>query len=637
MIMKRRNFIWAITVAGVLGSLPLFVQADDADDEISDRYIVNLRTDAFSQVRQELHQRAVSTVAAGQGVAPNRVFSKVIKGYASRIPASMLSRLQNDPLVESITPDLKVTAFAEQVVPSGVARIGAAPGIAYTGSGVGVAVVDTGLDSDHVDLFPLGGASFSAYGSSAKDDNGHGTHVGGIIAARNNTVDVVGVAPNATLYPVKVLDSTGSGFDSDIIAGLDWVAQNAATVTPRIRVVNMSLGRPASTPGADNPMHQAINNLVNQGITVVVAAGNDPSKDVKNMVPAGFTEVIAVASTTAQQGVASLVYGYMAADTASFFTTDGSGVTISAPGETQEDIVGTGVSSIGIQSLKLGGGTTTMSGTSMAAPHVAGVAALLYEQNPVLLPADAKYKIAHGDRIGVAPLDSKTSKGYTLSGYTFDGVREGIVYVPYALNTQPPQPDFALTASPSSSTVAPNGSASFSISLTPSGGYANNVTFTVSGLPPGASGTFTPASLSGSGSTTLAIATSSSPTGTYPLTITGTDGILTHSVSVSLVVVQPDFTITASPSSRTVKRGSSTTYTITVKPLNGFTGTVNLSVSGNPANTTTSLTPAFVTNSGSSTLKVSTQNNTVKGSYTLTITGTSGSLTHQSTVKITVN
>jgi subtilisin len=295
--------------------------------------------------------------------------------------------------------------------------------------------VDTGVDFNHEDLAPLGALSFSAFGGSAQDDNGHGTHVAGIIAARNNAVDVVGVAPGATIHAVKVLNAAGSGSDSSVIAGLDWVAANSAS----IRVVNMSLGRAGTID--DNPaMREAIQALVAapKGITVIVAAGNDPKLEVSQQVPATYPEVIAVASTTARQGTNQYKFfsGVIEADTASYFTTDGAynaatgiGVTISAPGEDQEDISKAGfIKSVGILSTKLGGGTTRMSGTSMAAPHVAGVAALVHEKFPGVLPAEVRDRLELGaTRIGHAPLDSPTSS------YTFDQVREGIVDVAGAL------------------------------------------------------------------------------------------------------------------------------------------------------------------------------------------------------------
>jgi subtilisin len=437
--MKRRTLLLALMLVVCLVGLGVVAPAQDRGNEASDRYIVTLRADAFDNMSPDQQQDAVAAIAASHGVAPNHVFSSLIKGYAGHIPPGLRAKLQNDPLVESVTPDLMVTAFgaktapkpAPQSVPSGVARIGASPATAiYKGDNIGVAVLDTGLDFNHADL-RLSLTSFSAYGGSAQDDNGHGTHVGGIIAALDNKIDVVGVAPMATLYAVKVLDSTGEGYYSEIIEGLGWVADNAGSVTPPIHVVNMSLGGPASLDPADDlPLRTAIQELVNMNITVVVAAGNDPTKTVADFVPAGFPEVIAVASTTAVGGNYSPKYKTsIGPDTASYFTTDGPGVTISAPGEDHEDIIGSTAYTTGILSLKLGGGTTTMSGTSMASPHVAGVVALLYQEysDLKLTPAVAKIRVAVGNRVGAAPLDSPTTN------YTYDGAREGIVYVPCAL------------------------------------------------------------------------------------------------------------------------------------------------------------------------------------------------------------
>jgi len=312
-----------------------------------------------------------------------------------------------------------------------VRRVGR-PTSTSNGSGIGVAIIDTGIDLAHRDLAPSS-QSFSAVGSSCQDDNGHGTHVSGIVAALNNRVDVVGVAPNAKLYCVKVLDLTGAGSDSQVMAGLDWVFANYSFVTPVIRVVNMSLGRPGSLD--DNPaLRASIQRLYNAGIVVVVAAGNDANSQVSQMVPATYPEVFAVASTTALGGTNSCFFlqGSIQADTASFFTTDGKfdpatriGVTISVPGEDRENVnPACIVTSVGILSTRLGGGTTRLSGTSMASPHVAGIVARLM-QSGAAGPENIRGIIrANADRQGIAPRDSPAAT------YTFDGEREGIGQAP---------------------------------------------------------------------------------------------------------------------------------------------------------------------------------------------------------------
>lgn len=404
----------------------------------ADRYIVTLNPG--NQAAQ---------VAAAHGVNPRQVYTHVLNGFAANVPPGRLAALANDPRVASIAVDHRVFAIAKpvkpptepppsgQVLPAGVARVGVNL-VPQTGAGVGVAILDTGVDLNHLDLSVSMEWSFVSkdftYTDSAQDDAGHGTHVAGIVAALNNTRDVVGVAPGATIYAVKVLDNTGSGYDSDIAAGLDAVVADAAVVDPAIRVINMSLGRPAS--GNDSVMHDAIKRVVAAGISVVVAAGNDPNAVVSQMVPAGFPEVIAVASTTAKTGTSNnRRYAPIPADTASYFTTDGAynlqtriGVAISAPGEEQENIQFPSINSLGILSTALRGGTTRMSGTSMAAPHVAGVVALLLQKSSLLTPADVKASIlGSGDRAYTAPLNSPTSS------YSFDGEREGILYAPNVL------------------------------------------------------------------------------------------------------------------------------------------------------------------------------------------------------------
>ena len=255
------------------------------------------------------------------------------------------------------TPTPTPTPGSTQVLPWGVDRIDADLSWGTTtADNVRVAVVDTGIDLDHPDLQGniKGGINTIYSWRTADDDNGHGSHVAGIIAAVNNSIGVVGVGYQIDLYAVKVLNSNGSGYVSDIIEGIQWSVNNG------INVINMSLG----TTSDIQSFHDAVTAAKNAGITVVSAAGNSGPGDNTVIYPAKYPESIAVAATNSSDGQPS-------------WSSRGPEVDIAAPGNS-------------ILSTYRGGGYTTLSGTSMATPHVAGAAAMVLSNHPGFTPSQVQ-------------------------------------------------------------------------------------------------------------------------------------------------------------------------------------------------------------------------------------------------------
>jgi subtilisin family serine protease len=248
-----------------------------------------------------------------------------------------------------------------------VDRIGADE-ITNKGTGVKVCVVDSGIDYKHTDLAAnyLGGSDFINSDTDPMDDNGHGTHVAGTIAAvANNGTGVVGVAPEAKLLAAKVLNRRGSGSFSAIIAGVNYCVEQGA------QVINMSLGG-----GFDDPaLESALVDARAAGVTVVVAAGNDGvDLGVTPSYPASYDGTVITVSAAWVDEVDRPLGTEVSYPT---FSNYGAAVDLSAPG-------------VYVVSTKKGGGTTSMNGTSMASPHVAGAAALYIAAHPGASPAEVE-------------------------------------------------------------------------------------------------------------------------------------------------------------------------------------------------------------------------------------------------------
>lgn len=334
-----------------LGALPAGA-APRAGAEAPGRYIVVLR-----------EGQDPAAVAADHGLALEHRFEHAVRGFAATGQPGKLEELRGDPRVEAAEPD-RVVAISAQTLPTGVDRVDADLSATANINGadeqvnVNIAILDTGIQKSHPDLNVVGGYNCTSTNrSNWNDGHGHGTHVAGTAAAKDNGAGVVGVAPGARLRAVKVLGNSGSGFVSWIICGVDWVTKNAGTVG----VANMSLGGEFTSAALDT----AIANSVAKGVTYAAAAGNS-AKDASTFSPARHPDVLAVsavADSDSRCGGLGPVTAYGADDAFASFSNFGSVVDIAAPG-------------VNILSTTKGGGYGTSSGTSMASPHVAGAAGL---------------------------------------------------------------------------------------------------------------------------------------------------------------------------------------------------------------------------------------------------------------------
>lgn len=357
---------------------------DKLESAVQGRYIVVLKQNTTSAaiISQDL--------GASLGFQPTRVFQTAVRGFVFQGTPSQVDALRADPTVAMVEPDVIVSLGeppdwcqyvpdhpecsgdkpwwcqyqpdhpwcggdgedppdddppgddpdpGTQTVPWGIARVGGPAGAAAATAWI----IDTGIDFEHPDLNvdTARSRSFVSTETGSGDDNqGHGTHVAGTIAALDNDIDVVGVVPGTAVVAVKVLDASGRGALSDVVAGIDYVAQNASPGD----VANMSLG----APGPQQSLDQAVASAADRGIYFAIAAGNDAA-DASGYSPAAVEHPNVFTVSAIGQD-----------DCLAGFSNYGAPVDTAAPG-------------VDVVSTRMGGGTTTLSGTSMATPHVAGL------------------------------------------------------------------------------------------------------------------------------------------------------------------------------------------------------------------------------------------------------------------------
>ncbi|MEV5435561.1 S8 family serine peptidase [Streptomyces sp. NPDC052682] len=399
----------AALVAGLVSALPAGaapaaaqgrIQYDGAANAVDGSYIVTLKAD-----------RAKAGTAQGRALAEKygadieRTYTKALNGYAVEASEAEAERLAADPAVASVVQDRTFSIAATQPSPPswGLDRIDQKNlplNSSYTypdsaGQGVTAYVIDTGVRITHSDFGGRASYGYDAVDndSTAQDGHGHGTHVAGTIAGGS-----YGVAKKAKVVGVRVLNNSGQGTTAQVVAGIDWVARNA--VKPA--VANMSLGG-----GADTAIDTAVRNAIASGVTFAVAAGNE-STNASTKSPARVTEAITVGATTSGDARAS-------------YSNYGSVLDLFAPGSSITSAWNTSDTA-----------TNTISGTSMASPHVAGAAALYLADNPTATPA----------QVSTALTSAATSGVVTNPG---TGSPNRLLYVGGGTTT-PPGPRFENTA-----------------------------------------------------------------------------------------------------------------------------------------------------------------------------------------------
>ncbi|NWF28214.1 S8 family peptidase [Streptomyces sp. PKU-EA00015] len=340
-----------------------------APGAIKGSYIVTL-----DESEADAGSKAGKALAAEYGAKIKRTFDAALNGYSVQLTEAQAKKFAADPAVESVVQNRVFTISGTQPSPPswGLDRVDqrALPlNQSYTypdtaGEGVTAYVIDTGVRISHSDFGGRASYGYDAIDNdnTAQDGHGHGTHVAGTVAGSSH-----GVAKKAKIVGVRVLDNSGSGTTEQVVAGIDWVTQNA--VKPA--VANMSLGG-----GVDTALDTAVRNSIASGITYAVAAGNDGS-NASNYSPARVTEAITVGSTTST-------------DARSSFSNYGSVLDIFAPGSSIKSTWNTSDTA-----------TNTISGTSMATPHVAGAAALYLADNRTATPAQVSSALTAAATSGV--------------------------------------------------------------------------------------------------------------------------------------------------------------------------------------------------------------------------------------------
>lgn len=334
--------------------------------KVPDEYIIVFKD---SKVAKNDVDGKAKGLANKHGLKIGYVYETALRGFSAFVPPGILKKLEEEDMIERIEEDFTITVapvteygrtgggatavarVTPEQTPWGISAVAAGATISITTNTGKAWIIDSGIDPNHPDLnvdkvnsrnFVIGGGQSS---STWQDKNGHGTHVAGTVAAKRDGFDVVGVAPGATVVAVRCLDSRGSGQYSWIIAGVNYVAATANGATD---VCNMSLGGGLSTALNDAVTKAATGTSTKPGVKFAIAAGNS-NADCKDYSPASVnvTNVWTVSAHNINNVMAS-------------FSNYGFPVDCSAPG-------------VGVTSTKMGGGLTTMDGTSMASPHVAGI------------------------------------------------------------------------------------------------------------------------------------------------------------------------------------------------------------------------------------------------------------------------
>jgi subtilisin family serine protease len=436
----RRNFLGMITVCGIFLVIPLFENSHAEDNsekqflfnyfynnqDIDNRYLesANIIPNQYIIYLQDNKEESNSidpvefynSELKDTGTELLYVYYDVVKGLAIKIPnEKVLEQLKNNPLVSYMGNDRKISAFIDthtenQIIPASVDRVEDGASLNNINPNfvdADIAILDTGIDLDHADLNVFHERSFIPGTINADDDHGHGTHLAGVAAAKDNSFGMVGIAPGARLWAIKVLESSGMGEISTLIKGLDYINQHQNEVD----VAVLSLGCECES-GA---LNIAINNSIKAGITIVVAAGNE-GKDAGTFTPANNPEVItvsAIADTDGKCGGNGPPTPYGADDMLASFSNYGNVVDISAPG-------------VDIYSTFKSNSYTKLTGTSMAAPHVAGAAALYISLHPEASPNDVKSYLLTS---GTNPSDLCNGNGHGYFTGDKDNFHEPLLYI----------------------------------------------------------------------------------------------------------------------------------------------------------------------------------------------------------------